>query len=68
MKLNSKGKFEAECLFLKLLSQSFEGFTPCGDVINPKIGQKVQKKKGGKGGIQSFFLIRGGIEKRGGMV
>ena len=42
MKLNSKGKFEEECLFLKLLSQSLEGFTPRGDVINPKIGQKVQ--------------------------
>ena len=40
MKVNSKKKFEVKYWFLKPLSQNFEVFTPCGDVINPKLALK----------------------------
>ena len=42
MKVNSKGKFEVKYLFLKPLSQNFEVLTPHGDVIKPKMAQKVK--------------------------
>ena len=42
MKVNSRGKFEVKYSFSKPLSQNCEVLTPRGDVINPKMGQKVQ--------------------------
>ena len=42
MKANSKEKIEVKYSFLKPLSQNFEVLTLCGDVINPKMYQKVQ--------------------------
>ena len=40
MKVYSKKKFEVKLSFLKPLSQNFEALAPCGDAINPKMGQK----------------------------
>ena len=42
MKVNSKRKFEMNYSFLKPLSQNYENLTPCGAVINPKMGQKIK--------------------------
>ena len=42
MKLGSKEKIEVKYLFLKPKPQNFEGFTLCGDVINPKLVKSIQ--------------------------
>ena len=38
---NNKGTFEVKYSILKPLSPNLEVLTPHGDVINPKLGQKV---------------------------